>query len=120
MFSFQEYISTWLFYVVCVVVLLAVFWRISKGIPWLHVKQCARLAVASLLLVPAIVDGTTLYWSPAWIKGVLTLIFSGQESFLPIGKILLIAVLASFVIYFLLLIALHFYKQQRQAKSSST
>ncbi|MFT6388212.1 MAG: hypothetical protein ACJAUP_001589 [Cellvibrionaceae bacterium] len=117
MFSFQQYISAWLFYIVCVVFLLAVFWRISKNIPWLHVKQCARLAVASLFLVPAIVEGTTIYWSPAWIKGLLTLIFSGQEGIFPMAKVLLTAVLASFIIYFFILMALYFYKQVRRAKS---
>lgn len=120
MFSFQEYLSGWLFYMLCVVALLAVFWQLTKRIPWVHVKQCLRLSVASILLVPAVVEDATLYWAPAWIKGLLTLIFSGEEGVWPIAKLLLIAVLVSFIIYLLLLIAVHFYRQWRDKKSSAT
>lgn len=118
MFSFQEYLGAWLVYIVCVVGLLAVFWRITKHLPWFYLKQCLRLTVASLLLVPAVVEGNTLYWAPAWIKGLLSLIFSGGEGFWPIGKLLLIAVIASFIIYLLLLIIQHFYRQRSQAKTT--
>lgn len=120
MFSFEEYIIAWSVYLVSVIVLLAVFWQLTKRIPWLYVKEPLRLLAASLLLVPALVDGTNTFWAPAWIKGLLHLIFSGPEGFWPIGKLLLIGVLATLIVYLLLSIVVRLYQLKRKPKASSS
>lgn len=89
MFSFQEYLIGWILYLCCMVGLLAFFWRITRAMPWLHLKQCSRLSVATLLLVPTRVDAALGYWAPAWVKGLLHGVFYGFEAFWPIGRGLL-------------------------------
>ncbi len=117
MFSIEEYIIGWAVYLVAVIGLLAVFWRMTRSIPWLYFKQSLRLVVAALLLLPATIEAMPTYWAPAWVKGLLHLIFSGVEGFWPVGRSLLIGVLFTLVVYLVLLIVTHFYQQKRQAES---
>jgi hypothetical protein len=117
MFSFEEYIIGWSVYLVAVMGILAVFWRMTRSIPWLHVKQCLRLIVATLFLVPTFVEPQAIqssfhYLSPAWIQGILQLIFSSIEKAIPIGRLLLMSLLGVFIIYLLILIAQYFVRKK--------
>ncbi|MGH1486603.1 MAG: hypothetical protein ACRBCI_10315 [Cellvibrionaceae bacterium] len=116
MFSAQEYIVGWLVYLIAVVGLLFIFWRMTRRIPWLYLKQCLRLIVATVLLLPAAVDDATHYWAPAWIKGFLQLVFGEMEQFLPIATNMLIAALGSIIVYVLLVIAMHFFYKEYYKK----
>lgn len=101
MFSAAEYIAGWLVYLMTIAGALVVFWRLTRCVSRLHLKQCLRLSVATILLLPATIDETTHYWAPAWIKGVLQLVFGEMEHFLPVATTLLITVFGVIAVYLL-------------------
>lgn len=113
----QEYLFGWLAYFGAVACLLVVFWFMTKPLPWVYLRQSLRLIAATLFLVPVEVEGAVGYWSPAWIKGLLHLVFSEIEAFLPVGKSILIAILAVLMFYFIVHILLHFFRA-KGAKSA--
>ena len=117
MFSFEEYLWGWSIYILAVLGLLMAFWRLTRSIPWFYLKQCLRLVVATLLLTPAMVGSSNLYWAPAWIQGVLQLIFVGLDDFYPIGRLLLMVVLIALVFYLLTLIAQRLYQHWRSPRA---
>lgn len=106
MFSFQEYIIGWSIYLVATLGVLWVFWRMTRNIPWFYFKQSLRLVVAVFFLVPAAADGVTEYWAPAWIKGILGLVFTGVDALTPVLRgLIIVALIALFVFFILELIA---------------
>ena len=106
MFSFSEYLMVWLIYLLCVLGLLAVFWRMTRTISWLYFKQSMRLVFAILLLIPARVEEAPLYWSPAWVKAILMVVFSDGEEIWKTVKLLLTGSLLALLVYCVLLIVL--------------
>ena len=116
MFSFEEYILSWSVYLLSVSMLMLIFWQLTRCIHWFYWKQSVRLLVAVIFLVPASVEDTagaaSGYLAPAWVKALLQLIFSGMEGFLPVARLILLAVLAAFVMYLLLLIAYTLYRRR--------
>ena len=119
MFSLEEYLWGWGVYLLASIGLLLVFWRLTRSISWLYVKQSVRLIVATLLLTPALVENTTNSWSPAWVQGFLQLVFVGTEGFIPIGRLLLLAVCIVLISYLLISIAQQLYRRQVAKRSSS-
>ena len=113
MFGFEEYIIGWAVYLVAVVGLLVVFWRMTRSIPWFYFKRGLRLAVAALLLVPMLIPESQGFYAPAWIQGGLLLVFDGVESFLPAGRILALSVAVSLLVYLLLEIVLYYTKRPK-------
>lgn len=87
MLQLQEYSLVWAIYYVAIVGLLMVTWRLFKGIPWRYLRRLLWITVLVLLATPAI--GQSNYWAPAWIIGILELLFGGVESAEPAGRILL-------------------------------
>lgn len=118
MFSFQEYLLGWSIYLVSVLGLLLIAWHITRPIPWLYIQQPLRLVLATFLLLPTTVENAPLHLAPAWIKGLLQLVFGDMEGFLPVGRYLLLAVLLALLLYFLLAIGLFIYQRQVSDRSS--
>ena len=89
MVQFQEYGIGWLAYILSILGLLMVTWRLFRGVPWSYVRGLILVSVLVFLATPAIGDAE--YWAPAWIIGALELLFGGVESAMPsiliIGKI---------------------------------
>ena len=112
MFSFEEYLWGWVIYLVASVGLLMAFWRITRYITLIYLKQSLRLIIATLLLTPALIENTFYLWSPAWMQGLLQLIFVGIDGSLPIGRYLLIAVCAVLILYLLILMGQQLYQWQ--------
>lgn len=108
MFTFEEYLVGWVVYMALIIGVLAVFWWLTKSIPWMYVKSSLRLIASTILLVPVRVPETEVFWAPAWIVGVLEFIFTGVDAFIPIGQILFIAVVIALLIYCLLVLS-HWY-----------
>lgn len=117
MFSFQEYIIGWAVYLITVIGLLFCTWYITRGIPWLYVKQVLRLIAATLFLTPIAIDNTTAFYAPAWIKAGLQLVFEGVDGFMPVGHLLLMVLLGVLLVYVLLLIGLQLYRRHKNAES---
>lgn len=114
MFTFEEYVIGWLVYMGLIVGVLAIFWWLTRPIPWLYLKQVLRLIVSAILLVPVSVPETTNLWAPAWIVGALELIFGGLDGFMPIGQVLLIAISVALVVYGLLITIKLFVTRKKQ------
>ncbi len=104
MFSFQEYLIGWGIYLFSVVGLLFVYWRMTRFIPWRYLRDCTRLLGAVFLLLPTVIEESSNYWAPAWIKALLNIIFSEIDAVWPIARLFLIVLLASYLIYFVLLL----------------
>ncbi len=100
MIQFQEYTIGWLAYILSVMGLLIVTWRLFRGVRWSYLRGLIQVSVLVFLATPAI--GDAQYWAPAWIIAALELLFGGIEGAMPsiliIGKVLGVAVLAYTVI----------------------
>ena len=88
MFATPDYTNGWLVYIAAAIGLLVVFWRMTRGIPWPYVRHSLWITVVVFLLTPAV--GHAHFLAPAWIIGILELLFTGMESFLPMVRLLLI------------------------------
>ena len=106
MFSAEEYLFSWFFYLSSIMGLLTVFWRITRGmVSRLYMRQLLRLSVATLLLTPYLVDESSIYLAPAWIMASLDMLFSGVTAFWRAGGPLLIIWCAIVLLYYLLIVA---------------
>ena len=110
MFATQDYTNGWLVYIAAAIGLLVVFWRITKGIPWSYVRHPLWITVTVFLLTPAV--GHAHFLAPAWIIGILELLFTGMESFLPMVRLLLIVWLSALVLYVSASMAYYFYQKK--------
>lgn len=115
MFTFEEYLIGWLIYMALIIGVLAVFWWLTKSIPWVYAKNVLRLIASAILLVPVRVPDTEAFWAPAWIVGALELIFGGLEAFIPVAQVLLIAIGVTLLIYCLLVLILWIVRSKRSA-----
>jgi len=116
MFTIEDYITGWFIYMGLIIGVLAVFWWLTRSIPWLHFKQVLRLLVSAILLAPVSVPETASLWAPAWIVGALELIFGGVEGFMPIGKVLLTAIAVALAVYIPLAVIVAVIRRKKQEK----
>ena len=65
MLESSEYVLAWLAYLLSAVGVLAVWWRVTRFIPWMPLKQLLRVLVAAPMLIPAPVAEGALEWAPA-------------------------------------------------------
>lgn len=116
MLQFGEYTIAWFAYIVAIIGLLVVAYRLFRGIPWRYLRHFIVVTIAAILLTPAI--GLEDYWAPAWIIGSLELLFGGLESALPAGRIILIVSFASLLLY--TLIHLVFFRGRKASQGDSS
>lgn len=125
MAQFGEYTIAWLAYLVSVIGLLVVAWRVFRGIPWCYVRRVLWLTVAVLLLTPAI--GTELvatdsassqnYWAPAWLIGSLEALFGGVDTAIPVAQmvgIVLLVVLAVYTVFSVIMLLVRIRKGEKK------
>lgn len=65
MLESSETLMAWGAYLLAAVGIMAVWWRLTRFIPWMLPKQLLRVILAALLLVPAPVSGVHSDWAPA-------------------------------------------------------
>ena len=112
---FGEYVSAWLVYLLSAVGLLVVCWRICRGIPWVFLRRTLLVTAAVVLLTPAV--GVNQYWAPAWVIGMLELLFTGLEETMPAFQILMVVWLVALLAY-ILLITTFFLLARNKGKAS--
>lgn len=61
----NEYLVTWAVYYGAALGVLLVWWRMTKPIPWVPLKQLLRVLLAAVVLVPAPVDSQSVELAPA-------------------------------------------------------
>lgn len=103
MFSFEEYLMGWGIYLFSVVGLLLVYWRMTRFIRWRYLRDSIRLFGAVFLLLPIAIEESSQYWAPAWIKALLNIVFSEMDAVWPIARLFLVALLATYLAYVVLL-----------------
>ena len=67
MYTQEEYLYGWLFYLAGVVVLMGCGWILTAYVAWKPLRQLLRLLAAVTLLVPWYADTNMTYLAPAWI-----------------------------------------------------
>ncbi len=120
MFSFQEYLIGWGVYLFSVVGLLFVYWRMTRFIPWRYLRDCIRLFGAVFLLLPSMIEEASNFWAPAWIKALLNIIFSELDVVWPIARLFLVALLGTYLIYFVLLLIFAGIGKMRSSSETTT
>ena len=117
MFSHEEYLWGWIYYLAGVLLIVICWWSITSKIPWREVKYVSRLIVISVLAVPWYSDIDQPYLAPAWLMASMELIFDGSAAFwraglpLTVGVVVILFIsLASYLLY-------GYLKRQRKAVS---
>lgn len=103
MLQFQEYSMAWLVYVLAIIGLLIVTWRLFRAVPSVYIRRIILVTVAVLFVTPVI--GESSYWAPAWIVGALEFLFSGLEGIMRILNILFTVWCVAIVLYSVLHLA---------------
>lgn len=78
-----SYLIAWLFYLLGCGAGCAVFWRMTRPLPWSLVKHYSRLSVVIILLVPFSIEPGSGYYAPALMIACLEGLF---EEALPFSR----------------------------------
>ncbi len=100
MFTQEEYLWGWFYYLLGASLIMACFWFLTKPIKWSEPKAVLRLVVGVFLFFPWYSDNQHQYLSPAWIVSLIEFLFEGTNAFWRAGLPLLMAV------FFILLLSL--------------
>lgn len=99
MYTQEEYLYGWLFYLLGVGVVMLCGWWLTAKLRWMALRNLLRISVGVALLVPWYAAESTDYLAPAWIIAAFEGIFDG--SFWRAGSPLLLAIGVAAVVYFI-------------------
>ncbi len=103
MFTQDEYLWAWGFYLLGAGLVMAVWWVITAKLPWSEPKVLLRVLLAVLLVAPWYTDADGVYLSPAWIIGLAERAFEGPDAFwragMPLVTALMVALILSCAVY---------------------
>lgn len=118
MLAGDDYLFTWVLYLVGAVGLLIVWWFLTKRIRIKLLKDCLRLSAAVFLLVPFPVYNQPDFWAPALGMSLLEFIF-GQSQGLGRAVIPIIIIWAFSLAFYLVADSLwqRFRRKHQLAKS---
>lgn len=112
----SEYFNVWLVYFAGTLMLLLVWWRISKR--WNHwVKYPCLLALATALLVPFNIESGTLHMGPAWLISLYEGVFVPEAGFARAGAVLVYAIIVALLIYPILALLWRLVRRKPKAES---
>ena len=114
----NDYLFTWILYLVGAVGLLIVWWFLTKKIRFKLIKDCLRLSAAVFLLVPFPVYNQPEFWAPALGMSMLEFIF-GQSQGLGRAIIPILIIWAFSLAFYLIADSLwqRFRRQRSAAKA---
>ncbi|MFT5083207.1 MAG: hypothetical protein ACI9Y1_001247 [Lentisphaeria bacterium] len=107
MFSSEDYLWGWLYYLLGAAMFICCWWYVTAHIRRVEIRHMARVVFVTVLLVPWYTDSQSSQMSPAWLISAIEGVFVGSDAFWRAGRPLLVAVIAS------LLCSLTFYAVQR-------
>jgi hypothetical protein len=94
----SDYANAWIIYLSGTVLLLLVWWRITRR--WNHwIKLPCLLLVTAFLLIPYNIESGSLNMGPAWLIAFYELLFVPEAGFVRAGPTLLVAMAGAFLIY---------------------
>lgn len=98
MYTQEEYLYGWLFYLLGVLVIMACGWWITRNISTNWVRQILRLGAFAFFTVPWYASPEMEFLAPAWIIAGFEGVFDGGEAFWRAGAPLLSAVAVACVL----------------------
>lgn len=90
MYTQEEYLYGWLFYLLGVVIILGCGWWLTASIRFRELRQLLRLAAVVTFLVPWYASPDMDYLAPAWLIATFEGIFEGGDAFWRAGMPLLV------------------------------
>lgn len=99
MYTEQDYLYGWVFYLLGVALVMLCGWILTVRIKWPVIRHLLRLTVASILLVPWYASNELDYLAPAWLIAVFEGVFEGGEAFWRAGSAVVGAVILVWVVY---------------------
>lgn len=85
MYTEQEYLYGWLFYLLGVAIILACGWWLTWGMRFKPLRQWLRVAAVVTFLVPWEVAPELDYLAPAWLIAAFEGVFEGADAFWRAG-----------------------------------
>lgn len=116
MYTMENYIWGLVAYVLGVLLITPLLWRITRSLPWHPAKAFIRILVLVILLTPMIVDRQQNFLAPAWVVGVFELI-QPQDGRNP--EDVLTPIIVSFVLIYILDLAVWQLFRRRRAGAGS-
>jgi|GEM_PF-756046 len=112
MFTVEQYVIGWSVYLLAVIGLLAVFWRMTRIIRWFYPRQVLRLIAAAFLLTPYSINEASEYLAPAWLMAGLEMVFSGLDGFERAGRPTITAALIALIVYLVMAVGVYVYRRK--------
>ena len=91
MFTQEEYLWGWFYYLLGATFVMGCLWVISARIPWREPRTVTRTVFAVFLYFPWFSDNQHQYLSPAWMVSAIEFLFEGANAFWRAGLPLLLA-----------------------------
>lgn len=85
MYTQEEYLYGWLFYLLGVAIILGCGWWLTSGIRFKELRQLIRLSAVVTFLVPWYASPDAEYLAPAWLMAVFEAIFESGDAFWRAG-----------------------------------
>lgn len=85
MYTQQEYLYGWLFYLLGVVIILGCGWWLTAAIRFKELRQWLRVSAVVTFLVPWYASADLDYLAPAWLIASFEGIFEGGDAFWRAG-----------------------------------
>lgn len=85
MYTQQEYLYGWLFYLLGVVIILGCGWWLTSAIRLKELRQWLRVSAVVTFLVPWYASADLDYLAPAWLIASFEGIFEGGQAFWRAG-----------------------------------
>lgn len=85
MYTQQEYLYGWLFYLLGVVIILGCGWWLTSAIRFKELRQWLRVSAVVTFLVPWYASADLEYFAPAWLIAAFEGIFESPEAFWRAG-----------------------------------
>ncbi len=113
MFTQEEYLWAWFFYLLGAGLFIGVVWYFTGKIKWREPKYVLRILVSVFLVVPWYTEAHEGYLSPAWIISVIEGVFEGPEAFWRAGTPLIVALILALILSSLVSILLWYMQRRR-------
>lgn len=92
MYTQQEYLYGWLFYLLGVLIMMGCGWWLTRNLRITILRQMLRMGFLALFIVPWYADPELPYLAPAWIIAGFEGVFEGDGAFWRAGTPMLVAV----------------------------
>lgn len=116
MFTQEEYMWAWFFYLLGAFMFIGVLWYLTGKIKRHEPKYLLRILTSVFLVVPWYSEAHEGYLSPAWLVSLIEGIFEGPDAFWRAGTPLIVALITALIMSCLFYILL-WYRRRRFANS---